>query len=346
MLIVRSDVHAAHHVNELDGGALIPSWEAPVRAENVVAALTAASMGPVVEPDPVDHDELGEIHAADYLAFMAQAWGRWVAAGHTTSSAMPFCFPGHRARSIIPDHIDGQLGHYAFALDCSIGPHTWVAALESAAIAQTAAQRVAGGERAAFALCRPPGHHASRDQFGGYCYLNNAAAAAQRLRHRGYARVGILDVDYHHGNGTQDIFYDRSDVVFASIHCDPRQRFPFFLGYADEVGSGEGLGANFNYPLPRGTEFGEWTAAFESAIADLVAAGVDALVVSLGLDTYRGDPISDFQLDTGDYPVIGARLAAIGLPTVFVLEGGYATAELGDNVVGVLRGFEDADHLP
>ncbi len=342
MLIVRSDGHAAHHVAELDGGELIASWESPARAYTVVAALDAAAMGPVIEPDPVDLDELEAIHAKDYLAFMAQAWDRWVASGRTATSAMAFCFPGHRTRSIIPDHIEGQLGHYSFALDCSIGEHTWTAAVESAAIAQTAAQRVADGERAAFALCRPPGHHATRDQFGGYCYVNNAAAAAQRLRHQGVAKVGILDVDYHHGNGTQDIFYERADVVFASLHCDPRQQFPFFLGHADETGEGEGRGANFNYPLARGTERGEWMAALESAMADLVGSGIEALVVSLGVDTFKDDPISDFQLDVDDYPVIGARLATLGLPSVFVMEGGYATAELGGNILGVLQGFEDA----
>ncbi len=342
MLIVRSDVHEAHHVAELDGGELIPSWESPVRADRVVAALDASAMGPVIEPDEVDIAELAIIHADDYLAFMATAWDRWIAAGRTASSAMGFCFPGHRTRSIVPDHVEGQLGYYSFALDCSIGEHTWTVALESAAIAQTAAQRVADGERSAFALCRPPGHHATRDQFGGYCYVNNAAAAAQRLRRLGAGKVGILDIDYHHGNGTQDIFYDRPDVVFASIHCDPRQQFPFFLGHADETGEGEGAGANFNYPLPRGTELGEWMAAFESAVADLVGSDIAALVVSLGVDTFKDDPISDFQLDIDDYPMIGARLATLGLPTVFVMEGGYATDELGVNVVGVLRGFDDA----
>lgn len=342
MLIVRSDVHLDHHVNELDSGALILSWESPLRVQNVVAALDAHGVGSVVDPEPVDHVELAQIHAPDYLQFMAEAWDRWVAAGHTAPSAMGFCFPGHRMRGIIPDHIDGLLGHYSFALDCSIGPNTWAAALESVAIAQTAASLVIEGERSAFALCRPPGHHATRDQFGGYCYLNNAAAAAQRLRNRGVGRVGILDIDYHHGNGTQDIFYERGDVVFASLHCDPRQQFPFFLGHADERGEGDGRGANFNHPLPRRTGVEAWMAALDAALAELESAGVEALVVSLGLDTFKDDPISDFELDIADYPVIGARLADPGLPTVFVMEGGYATAELGENVVGVLSGFDRA----
>ncbi len=344
MLVVRSEAHAAHHVSELDGGELVPSWESPVRAHNVVAAIGAAGFGPSIPPEAIDEGELSLIHASDYLEFMGDAWNRWVAAGRTAPCAMGFCFPGHRTRGIIPDHVEGQLGYYSFALDCSIGEHTWAAAIESAAIAQTAAQRVADGARSAFALCRPPGHHATRDQFGGYCYLNNAAAAAQRLRNRGVPKVGILDIDYHHGNGTQDIFYDRADVVFASIHCDPRQQFPFFLGHADETGEGDGVGANFNYPLPRGTGLGAWMAAFESAIADLAGCGVDALVVSLGVDTFKDDPISDFQLDVGDYPVIGKILAELDLPTVFVMEGGYATAELGGNIVGVLQGFDEGPH--
>jgi acetoin utilization deacetylase AcuC-like enzyme len=328
-------------VNELDGGKLIPSWESPERAANIVAALDAAAFESTL-PDPLDPTELAQIHDPGYLEFLATAWDRWVEVGRTAPAAMGFCFPGNRARGRVPDHIEGQLGYYCFSLDCSIGPATWAAALESAAIAQTAAQRVIDGDRASFALCRPPGHHATRDQFGGYCYLNNAALAAQRLRSAGTPRVGILDVDYHHGNGTQDIFYDRADVLFASLHCDPRQQYPFFAGYADECGVGEGLGANLNYPLPRGTSADVWFDTLEVASAALETAGIEALVVSLGLDTFADDPISDFELHGADYPRLGERLARFGLPTVFVMEGGYATAELGRNVRSVLVGFESA----
>ena len=175
---------------------------------------------------------------------------------------------------------------------------------------------------------------------GGYCFLNNAAVAAQALRNQGAQRVALLDVDYHHGNGTQSIFYDRADVLFISIHGDPRTEYPFYLGHADETGVGEGAGFNLNLPLPAGTSATTWFDALESACARIASQGADALVVSLGLDTFEGDPISKFALASADFTRVGERLARAGLPTVFVLEGGYAAAELGTNAVNVLDGFE------
>ena len=177
---------------------------------------------------------------------------------------------------------------------------------------------------------------------GGYCFLNNAAVAAQGLRQQGARRVAVLDVDYHHGNGTQSIFYDRADVLFVSIHGDPRTEYPFYLGHADETGAGEGLGFNCNLPLPAGTGAQGWFAALEAACARIAGHAADALVVSLGLDTFEGDPISRFTLASSDFSRLGERLARLGLPTVFVLEGGYAAAELGTNAVNVLDGFEQA----
>jgi len=248
-------------------------------------------------------------------------------------------WPARRFRDVRPTHLEAQLGYYSFAADSSIAEGTWRAAAESAAIAQTATDRVLGGERAVFARCRPPGHHAMTDQFGGYCYLNNAAIAAARFRADGAATVGLLDVDYHHGNGTQDIFYERADVRVCNLHADPTQEFPYFLGHADETGRGAGDGHNRNLPLPRGTEPAGWFAALEEAISWTVRGGPDALVVSLGLDTFIDDPISHFRLQQDDFRRLGARLAEIGLPTVLVLEGGYATAELGTNTVAVLDAF-------
>jgi acetoin utilization deacetylase AcuC-like enzyme len=169
--------------------------------------------------------------------------------------------------------------------------------------------------------------------------LNNAALAAQHLRNAGIQKVAVLDVDYHHGNGTQAIFYDRPDVYFASIHGDPRTEYPFYLGHADETGSGAGLGANLNLPLPRGTDYATWAQALETALAGIAQFGADALVVSLGMDTFEGDPISGFKLTTQDYLRLGERLARAGLPTVFVFEGGYAVDAVGVNAVNVLQGF-------
>ena len=185
-------------------------------------------------------------------------------------------------------------------------------------------------------------HHAGADFFGGYCFLNNAALAAQHLLDDGARRVGILDIDYHHGNGTQSIFYGRGDVLFASIHADPRTEYPFYLGHADETGEGAGLGCNMNLPLPAGSTSPQWFAALETACIKLASYAPDALVVSLGVDTFAGDPLSHFSLQSADFLRIGERIAHLGLPTVFVLEGGYAVGEIGINVVNVLEGFETA----
>ncbi|MEL6266018.1 MAG: histone deacetylase family protein, partial [Pseudomonadota bacterium] len=243
-------------------------------------------------------------------------------------------------RTVVPGDIEGRLGWYALAGETSISPGTWEAARASADGALTATARVVAGARTAFALCRPPGHHAAQDMYGGYCFLNNAAIAAEALRTAGHDRVAVLDVDFHHGNGTQAIFYDRADVFFASLHGDPDQAFPHFLGGAEETGAGAGAGANANYPLPRGTGWEAWSAALEDALGRIAAHGSTAMVVSLGVDTYKGDPISFFTLDTPHFTRLGARLAAAGLPTVFIMEGGYAVAEIGENVAEVLTGFE------
>jgi acetoin utilization deacetylase AcuC-like enzyme len=221
---------------------------------------------------------------------------------------------------------------------------TWTAARAGADCALSAAQVVADGARSAFALTRPPGHHAGADFFGGYCFLNNAALAAQHLRDQGVARVAVLDIDYHHGNGTQAIFYDRADVYFTSLHGNPHTEYPFYLGYADELGAGAGLGFNRNLPLARGTDFVLWRDALKQALQGVQAFGAQALVVSLGMDTFEGDPISGFKLRTEDYLRVGEDLARAGLPTVFVFEGGYAVAEVGVNAVNVLQGFMHQAH--
>lgn len=341
MLIVADNAHLGHHCLELDGSKLMPSWEGPERATIVQDALSASERHEFLAPNQLDRALVDELHDPAYVAFLETTWTRWVAEGHDSEAAMAFCWPARRFDGPAPSDLIGQLGYYSFAADCSVVAGTWTAVASSAAIAQTAAARVADtGAGVCFALCRPPGHHASVDQFGGYCYLNNAALAAQVLRESGHTRVGILDIDYHHGNGTQDIFYERSDVMFASLHADPRQEFPFFLGHASEQGRGAGVGSNLNLPMPHGTEFAEWLTALDQALAWLGDGGIEALVVSVGVDTFVDDPISQFRLATTDYPVIGSRLAAANLPTVLVLEGGYAHEALGQNVLGLIDGFE------
>jgi acetoin utilization deacetylase AcuC-like enzyme len=242
-------------------------------------------------------------------------------------------------RPIVPNHIDGKVGYYALAMETCITAGTWDAARASAAVALTAQKIVADGAPAAFALCRPPGHHAHDDMYGGYCFLNNAAVAAQGFRDSGARRVAILDVDFHHGNGTQDIFYERDDVLFCSLHGQPQDAFPYFLGYKDEKGAGRGEGFNSNYPMPPGTPYAEWSKALEDACRKIKRYAPDALIVSLGVDTYKDDPISFFKLESDDFTSYGARIAKLKLPTLFVMEGGYAIEAIGTNTVNVLAGF-------
>jgi acetoin utilization deacetylase AcuC-like enzyme len=243
-------------------------------------------------------------------------------------------------RDRIPEVIDGKLSYFSIDAGTPITSGTWGAITAAANVALTGAGLVDAGERAVFALCRPPGHHAGSDFYGGYCFFNNAAIAAQEFREAGAERVAILDVDYHHGNGTQEIFYTRPDVFTVSIHADPRQEYPFFLGFADEIGESAGEGFHLNLPLPWGTAWDAYKPALETAIQRIRDYGADVVVVSLGVDTFEHDPISKFKLRHDDYLQTGRMIASLGLPTLFVMEGGYAVEALGVNAVNVLQGFE------
>ncbi len=339
MRTVYSELHQLRAAQtELFGGQLVAPFECPARAEIVRARIEAVGLGPIEPPRSFADVALLTLHDAGYLAFLEGAFAAWQAAGFQ-GEAIASNWPARRMRVTRPEHIDGQLGYYALAAETSITAGTWPAARASAAVALTAASLLAEGERAAFALCRPPGHHATSDMYGGYCFLNNAALAAQHLRDQGAGKVAILDVDFHHGNGTQDLFYRRGDVLFLSLHGDPRHAFPYFLGHADETGEGDGEGCTQNYPLPPGTAYAAWSAALEDALTRCRRFGAEALVVSLGVDTFERDPISFFKLASDDFSRYGARLATLGLPTLFVMEGGYAVAEIGLNLVNVLTGF-------
>jgi acetoin utilization deacetylase AcuC-like enzyme len=213
-------------------------------------------------------------------------------------------------------------------------------------VALTTADLVLGGERAAYGLCRPPGHHAARSMAGGYCFFNNAAIAAESIARRTDQRVAILDVDYHHGNGTQQIFWRRGDVLYVSLHADPERQYPFFLGRADETGEGEGSGANLNIPLPAGTDDPTFLAALDRGLAAIDATPGDIIVVSLGFDTYGHDPIGDFALTTAVYHECGRRTAALGRRLVILQEGGYHCPSLGANARAWLRGAEGRPYEP
>jgi acetoin utilization deacetylase AcuC-like enzyme len=336
MLIVASDVHRAHHSLELSNGAVQLSEEGPDRADLIASTLRDAGHD-FVTPDPIAVDQLGAIHTADYLDFLGSAWDRWVAGGETSPGAMGFTWPVRGMLATRPDDLIGQLGYHSFSADCSITHATWTAATEAAAIASSAVDRMRATGDVVYGLCRPPGHHATADQFGGYCYINNAAIAAQRLLDTGARRVAVLDVDYHHGNGTQSIFFERSDVLFVSIHADPMFEFPWFAGHAAEIGSGDGDGWNLNLPLPSGTGFAQWRAALDVAMARITDAQADALVVSLGVDIYEHDPLGTFTIATSDFGDIARTIGEAGLATVVVQEGGYAVGDIGANVAAFLE---------
>jgi acetoin utilization deacetylase AcuC-like enzyme len=318
---------------ELHNGEFVPYAEKPARAAAIAATLGASEV-------PLDRGEapIRAVHDADYIEFLKTAPARWAEAGRP-GDVMGYIWPTVRKRALKLDRIDALAGQYSIDASTPLTPDTWDAAYRSVQSALAATHAVLDGERTAFALSRPPGHHAGADYLGGYCYLNHVAVAAQAARDAGVGRVAILDIDYHHGNGTQDIFWERGDVFFASIHADPATDFPFYWGHADEVGEGAGEGATLNLPLPRGTRINAFRRAQERALAAIAASGAEFLLVSFGADTFVGDPISQFALETVDYAVLGRDIAAAGLPTAIVMEGGYAIDALGANVASFLSGF-------
>lgn len=341
MLTVYSDLHRLHHGHaELIDGEMKPCFEMPSRADFILERVRETKLGDVIAPASFGLDPVHRIHDKGFIAFLRGAWDEWSAIGRK-HDALPLVWPVRGMRQDrVPEDIDGKLGYYAMDAGVPITAGTWAAVSDAVDVALTGARRVREGARSAFSLCRPPGHHAAADYMGGYCYINNAAVAAQSFLDAGAKRVAILDVDYHHGNGTQSIFYQRPDVLFASLHGDPRTEYPFFLGHADETGAGAGLGYNANFPLQPGTAWADYAVALDAACARVADYAPDALVVSLGVDTFEEDPISQFKLRSADYLRIGEAIGRLGKPTLFVMEGGYAVAAIGVNAVNVLTGFE------
>ena len=336
MLTVYSNEHQLHRGKfELANGQLVPCYECPERAELVIGAVQQADLGPIIEPDDFGLDPVRRVHDARFVEFLGEAWDLWVAEGRE-GDALPLNWAVRGMRQIEPEHIDGKLSYFSFDAGSPITSGTWQAVQTAANVALTGAASLAAGEHCIFSVCRPPGHHAATDYIGGYCYLNNVAIAAQHLRDNGAGKVAILDIDYHHGNGTQTIFYDRRDVLFVSIHGDPAQEFPYFLGRSDETGAGEGEGFNLNLPLRWHSSAEQWFGALEKGCSRITEYAPDYLLVSLGVDTFIDDPISQFRLTTEDYLQVGARIAELGLPMLFVLEGGYAVDDIGRNAVNVL----------
>ena len=329
-------------------GRLVDCHEVPQRLEHVLSELERRPVGELLTPSgdlPLD-EALLRVHSPEYLTFLSTAWDEWVSLSpdNVSRDALPSVWPlpGNQAfrTDRPPLNFAAKLGQYAFDAGTPLMSGSWTAAREGAACALAAAQAVSKGESSAVALTRPPGHHAGRAYMGGYCFLNNAAIAAQHLSSQGLQRIAVMDIDYHHGNGTQAIFDERSDVYTVSIHGDPQTEYPFFLGHADERGTGAGEGYNLNFPLPKGTAFETWYGSLQKALQVIADFSPQALVVPLGLDTYEGDPISGFKLKSVHYLQVGRALASLRLPTVFTLEGGYAVADFGRNTVNVLEGFQ------
>ncbi len=327
-------------VIEIHNGRIEPCAEKPSRAQAILDAI-----GPTELPRDEGDAPILRVHPHDYVEFLKSAYSEWLAAGRE-GDALPYAFPVARRRTLHLNRIDARLGRYSYDSCTPIAEGTWTSAYWNAQTALSALDAVLGGDASAFALCRPPGHHCGTDYMGGYCYLNTAAIAAEAAIASGRRRIAILDVDYHHGNGTQDIFYARGDVFFASIHADPATDYPFYWGHADETGEGEGAGANLNLPLPRGTTLAAFQDALDQALARIAAFAPDILICSYGADTYAGDPISYFAIETEDYPAMAGRIASLGIPTLIVMEGGYAVDALGRNVAAFLSGFEESAPSP
>jgi acetoin utilization deacetylase AcuC-like enzyme len=345
MRVVWSDLHRRHDPpEEVEAGERQPMREHPGRVEQILDALRADRGFELVLPAGSGRDPIDAVHDPAMVDYLEIAWHEWSAAAGR-DLAIPDVFLHPRLHDGMdppsePQSPLGRLGYWCFETTTPMVEGTYAAARAAVDCAVTATQLVLDGGGRAFALCRPPGHHAAHAVFGGYCFLNNAAIAAQHASDAGAGRVAILDVDYHHGNGTQQIFYARRDVLYVSLHGDPARAYPYFTGHAGERGSGEGTGTTLNLPLPSGCDDTGFLAALERGLGAVVDHGAEILVVSLGLDTWRGDPLGDLALSTGGFADCGAAVRSLGLPTTVVLEGGYAVGALGQNVVAWLRGLD------
>ncbi len=320
----------------LSSGAPQPNPEKPERVERLLAGAKAA--GCTIER-PRNHGlgPIAAVHTPEYLDFLQHIFPRWQRIEGASEEVIPNIHPIARNGSY-PASAVGQAGYHMADTSCPISSETWESALWSAWSAVEAAETVMAGVPAAYALCRPPGHHAFADVAGGFCFINNSAVAAQTLR-RQADRVAILDVDLHHGNGTQGIFYARADVLTVSLHADPVRFYPFFWGHADERGEGQGLGYNLNLPLARKSGDDKFLEALRVAMRRIRAHAPGALVVALGLDPFEGDPFGGLSVSTDGFARIGEAIASLDLPTVIVQEGGYLCDELGENLTAFLTGF-------
>jgi len=337
--LVYSDKHAAHDPQTFFvRGVKQRSAEQPERATRLLAAVKSASHD-ILAPKSYGTTPAAAVHTPQYLDFLQTIARDWAKLPNASAEVVPNVHPA-RYPATYPRALAGRAGWHQVDLACPIGPGTWDAALAASEVAATATDLVLADERQAYALCRPPGHHAYADMAGGFCFLNNTAIAAQRLRGK-HQRVAVLDVDVHHGNGTQGIFWERSDVLTVSIHADPADYYPYFWGHAHEAGDGAGTGFNLNLPQPLGSPDAVWLAAGDKALARIREFAPTALVVALGLDASESDPLQGLKVTGAGFHAMAKKVAGLGLPTVLVQEGGYLSDDLGRNLVQFLAGFED-----
>ncbi len=353
MRVVYSPLHLGHDVvTETYMGQSIPANEVVERAERIRSTLALDDGFEFVAPADHGEDPISAVHDPGLVRFLEEAWRQMRAEGIDHGALVPEAFnvraltEGMTALGEPRRAISGRAGYWAFDTSSPIVAGTYVAARAAVDVALTATDLVLGGEAATYGLCRPPGHHAARAMYGGYCFFNNAAIAAQAIVAATGERVAVLDLDYHHGNGTQQIFWRRADVLYVSLHADPERAYPFYLGRADETGEGPGAGANLNLPLPAGTTDERYLDTLDRGLAAIAAIPSSVVVVSLGFDTYAHDPIADFAITTPAYHEMGRRVAALGRRLVILQEGGYHRPSLGENARAWLRGAEGRPYDP
>lgn len=348
MHVVYSLRHRNHSPErELEAGAFQSPFEHPGRAEIIRATLERDSSFTFLPPEDHGIEPIAAVHDPGLIRFLQCGWEEYQAAYGPTHDVIPDVFVMAGLRDGMgpakePKEISIRMGYWCFETTTPLTQGTWDAARSSVDVALTAADLALGGETGAYGLCRPPGHHASRSLYGGYCFLNNAAITAEHIANRTGGKVTVLDVDYHHGNGTQQIFYDRPDIQVVSLHGDPERAYPYISGTTDETGTGKGAGTTANFPMPVGADDDRYLDALGVALADITSFGPAAVVVSLGLDTYYDDPISDLHVTPDGLAKCGAAIAELGMPTVILQEGGYATDSLGTNAHAWLTGFRAA----
>ena len=321
-------------------GQVKANFEVPARADSLLAGLHALGLPPEVAAAATPA-QLRSVHTSDYLEFLEKVGPAWAALPNTGAEVVGNTFPTADALASgarRPASIVGQVGWYTADTSCPIGPHTWEASIGAAGCALAAAAEAAAG-RQAYALCRPPGHHTYAARAGGHCYINNAALAVEALRAAGAQRVAVLDIDSHHGNGTQGIFWNRADVLTVSVHGDPGNYYPWFTGYAEEAGGPAAEGSNLNMPLPFGTPDAGWLEAVARGVAAVRGFGAEALVVSLGFDASEFEPLNALNVTAEGFARAGALIGALGLPSAIIQEGGYNVELLGGLLQRFLTGW-------